>query len=129
MKIIDKLSECEDKLLDPRTLSFRLKHPMRRKINDLLSSCSDAASPADSRQQESEAASTTAAAAAACTLKQILDQEDDDQKHLLTYDDVSEIHRSLQRLDPTYRLFFHQLLDECRAFMTEERDVSTVEGR
>ena len=57
------------------------------------------------------------------TLREILDR-DEDQKHLLSYDDVSEIHRTLQRLDPTYELFFHELLDQCRAVITDERAVS-----
>ena len=109
MKTIDKLSECEDKLLDPRTLSFRLKKPIRRRINDLLS-----------RTEEQ-----TADGKLAASLQEILDREED-QKNLLSYDDVSEMHRCLQRLDSTYRLFFHQLLDECRAFVTDERDVSMV---
>lgn len=113
MRIIDKLSECEDKLLDPRTLSFRLKNPMRRKINDLLAHESD----------ENDDDSSRSSGKLGVNLKEILDR-DEDQKHLLSYDDVSEVHRTLQRLDPTYKLFFHELLDECRAFVTDERAVS-----
>lgn len=115
MKIIDKLSECDDKLLDPRTLSFRLKNPIRRKINDLLSQVEE-------KEDESD---DDAGSKLGVNLKKILDR-DEDQKHLLSYDDVSDIHRTLQRLDPTYRLFFHELLDECRAFVTDERSVRTL---
>lgn len=103
MKTIDKLSEVKDKLLDPRELSYRLNNRMRRQIEAVL------------RQDGLDV-----------DLKDELGQlvaREDENKQLLDYDSLSEMHKLLQRLDPSYSHFFYQLLDECKAIAPKGKEV------
>jgi len=120
MRTIEKLSECTDKQLDPRTLSYRLKHPIRKKINALLEGklSSTTQSKDEKKGQESDI----------IRLKDLIEREEE-SKNLLSYEDVSSLHQLLQRLDSTYNSFFYQFLDECRAFVPEERQNKELDQR
>lgn len=100
MKPIDKLSQVDDKLLDPTQLTFRLKGPIRKRIQSLL----------DKEDGDEET-------------KEELARLVDSDKQMLSYESLSEIHKRIQRLDPTYNMYFFELLDECRALVPNERQV------
>ena len=107
MKHIEKLSEVNDKLLDPRELNYRLGIKTRRRITSLLENDD----LDDSSKQR---------------LRELIEQEDEN-KQLLDYDALSEIHKSLQRLDSTYSQFFYQFLDECKAIAPPGRQVCSTQ--
>ncbi|KAI1293733.1 putative transmembrane protein [Halotydeus destructor] len=101
MKVINKMSEVEDKLLDPRELKYRLGNPLRKQINQILS-----------KKVKDETAKKQ--------LSDLISKEDDD-KQQLSYNSLSEIHKLLQRLDGSLYQFFFQFLDECKAVAPESK--------
>lgn len=103
MKTIDKVSEVDDKLLDPRELSYRLGKDVRRRIAAVVNN-----DKLDSKARDE--------------LRDLVDKEED-SKQLLSYDTLAEIHKRLQRLDESYKSFFYQLLDQCKAVAPKGKNV------
>jgi hypothetical protein len=112
MKTIEKLSQVdgEDKLLDPRELSYRLKNSMRRKLDNIINKQQEM----DNDELKNE-------------LRELLDREG--SKELFDYDTLSEIHKRLQRLDSSYDLFFYQFLDEFKAVVPKRKENRELEQR
>lgn len=111
MRVIEKLSEAEDKWLDPTKLQYRLRNSLRKRIESAINNDHDK-SKEDLRQE----------------LNQLF-EEDESSKQLLSYDQVSQVHKLLQRLDSSYFLYFFEFLDECRVFVPEERSNKELEAR
>lgn len=116
MKTIEKLSEVEDKLLDPRELSYRLKAQLRRRLGDLLKTKKGKKGKKGEEEKDAEDVDLKQ------QLKELLAREEEN-KQLLDYDTLTEIHKRMQRLDPSYTMFFFQFLDECKAIIPESKKV------
>ena len=105
---IEKVSDLKDKSLDPRTFSYKLKHPTRKSLNHLLDETKDLKHNQKAWQE----------------VKSFLEKLED-SKEPMTYDEVSQLHKSFQRLDSSDDLFyFFNFLDEFRPIIPEQRSVS-----
>ncbi|XP_015792299.1 transmembrane protein 199-like [Tetranychus urticae] len=90
-----KFSEIENKQLDPREFEYRINSKIRKIITKCLK-------PDDNKDADDGTINR---------LKEIMDKEEGD-KQMVSYDDLSEIHKCLLKLDTSYDLFFYQLLEE-----------------
>ncbi|XP_053202144.1 uncharacterized protein LOC128387033 [Panonychus citri] len=95
-----KLSELSDKQLDPRECQYRLNGKIHTHNKDL----------------------------ALDKLKTIMDQEEGN-KQMVSYDDLTEIHKCLQHLDSTYQLFFYQLLEETNTIIPKNNKAPELKAR
>ncbi|XP_053202043.1 uncharacterized protein LOC128386952 [Panonychus citri] len=104
-----KLSELSDKQLDPRECQYRLNG----KIRKIISKCLDKQDDHDDSLDK---------------LKTIMDQEEGN-KQMVSYDDLTEIHKCLQHLDSTYQLFFYQLLEETNTIIPKNNKAPELKAR
>lgn len=91
--------------IDPRECQFRLGAAVRKRINIVLNG--------NYKKEKKDAKKQ---------LEAILEEEEHN-KQLLNYDQLTSIHKCLQRLDHKYEQFFFQLLDECKMISPSKRNV------
>lgn len=96
--------------VDPRTCWFRLGNKIRKIINKALDK-----NVSDSKDSQDLSAAIEG-------LKKAIAAEDDN-KQLISYDNLSSVHKYLQRIDSDYNLYFYQLMDECRVVSPQSRKV------
>ncbi|XP_015792294.1 transmembrane protein 199-like [Tetranychus urticae] len=107
-----KFSEIENKQLDPREFEYR----MNVKIRKIISKClkNDVNKDADDKTIN--------------RLKEIMDKEESD-KQMVSYDELTDVHKCLQKLDPSYDLFFHQLLEETNVIIPTSNKKPELQAR
>ena len=104
------MNKFGDTKTDPRLCWYRLGNKIRKIINKCLDK--NEIKEEDSLQLNE----------AIDSLKKVIESEDDN-KQLISYENLTLIHKYLQRIDSKYDLYFYQLLDECRVILPQTRKV------
>ena len=104
------MNKFGDNRVDPRVCWYRLGNKIRKIINKALETNDKYHKNSHQLNGEIE------------ELKKVI-QTEDDNKQLISYENLTLIHKYLQRIDSKYDLYFYQLLDECRVVLPQTRKV------
>ena len=107
------MSKFGSEKVDPRSCWFRLGNKIRKTINKAVD-----IDVTDSENNDNLKESIDG-------LKKAIEAEDEN-KQLISYDNLTEIHKYLQRIDSNYNLYFYQLLDECKVVLPQSRKVCNM---